>query len=94
MSTTQHARPTVPEWSSVPEAFRLIALGYTFRTCFRVALVVGTLLSIVNQGSVLLAGEATTSTAIRIAINYLIPFVVASIGYLAPFRTKQASSQR
>ena len=94
MSITQHARPTVPEWSSVPAALRLIALGYTFRTCFRVALVVGTLLSIVNQGSVLLAGEATASTAIRIAINYLIPFVVSSVGYLAPFRTARAGAQR
>lgn len=42
MSTTHHARSSVPEWSSVGEAVRLIALGYTFRTCFRVALVVGT----------------------------------------------------
>ena len=94
MSVTPHARPTVPEWSSAPEAVRLIALGYTFRTCFRVALVVGTLLSIVNQGSVLMTGEVTASTAIRIAINYLIPFVVSSIGYLAPFRTMQPGSQR
>lgn len=94
MNATHRARPTVPEWSSVGEAVRLIALGYTFRTCFRVALVVGTLLSIVNQGSILLAGEATASTAIRIAINYLIPFVVSSIGYLAPFRTARATAQR
>ncbi|MGE0139491.1 MAG: nitrate/nitrite transporter NrtS [Ilumatobacteraceae bacterium] len=94
MNTTHHPRPAVPEWSSVGEALRLIALGYTFRTCFRVALVVGTLLSIVNQGSVILAGEATASTAIRIAINYLIPFVVSSIGYLAPFRTTRATTQR
>lgn len=93
MSTTQHARLTVPEWSSVPEALRLIALGYTFRTCFRVALVVGTLLAIVNQGSVLVAGDATGSTVVRIAINYLIPFVVSSIGYLAPFRASRAAGQ-
>jgi hypothetical protein len=94
VNTTQHARPSVPEWSSVGEALRLIALGYTFRTCCRVALVVGTLLSIVNQGSILLAGEATESTAIRIAINYLIPFVVSSIGYLAPFRITRAATRR
>jgi thiamine transporter ThiT len=90
---THHARPPVPEWSSPAEAVRLIALGYTFRTGFRVALVVGTLLSIVNQGSVLVAGDATASTAARIAINYLIPFVVSSIGYLAPFRTPRAAAQ-
>lgn len=92
MSTTHHPRRAVPEWSSVGEALRLVTLGYTFRTCFRVALVVGTLLSVVNQGSVILAGEATALTAVRIAINYLIPFVVSSIGYLAPFRT--TSTQR
>jgi len=32
---------------------------------------------------VILAGDATGFTWTRIAVNYLIPFLVASIGYLA-----------
>lgn len=86
MSDVRHVRPLMPEWSSPSDAVRLIARGYTFRTCIRVALVVGTVLSIVNQGSVLLAGDASSSTAVRIAINYAVPFVVSSVGYLSPFR--------
>jgi hypothetical protein len=83
----------VPAWSSPVEALQLIARGYTFPTCVRVALVVGTVLSIVNQGAVVAAGDATEATAMRIGVNYLIPFVVSSIGYLAPFRTPRATDR-
>lgn len=76
----------VPPWSSPRQAIRLIAKGYTFRTCIRVAAVVGTILSAVNQGAQIVGGEATAATGIRIAVNYLVPFLVSSIGYLAPFR--------
>jgi len=62
--------------------------GVTFPTGARVALVVGTILTIVNQGSVLIGGDATVATWLRIGVNYLVPFVVSSIGYLAPFRCR------
>jgi len=45
----------------------------------------------VNQGSVILAGDATGFTWTRIAVNYLIPFVVASFGYLAGCRAEPGS---
>jgi hypothetical protein len=53
-----------------------------------VAIVVGTVLSLVNQGSAILAGTTTTSTWARMAVNYMVPFVVGSIGYLAGRRSK------
>lgn len=71
------------------DAVRLIVAGATFHTASRVAVVVGTLLTVVNQAGVILGGEATRVTAVRVVFNYLIPYVVASIGYLAPFRTEQ-----
>ncbi|MFN0090533.1 MAG: nitrate/nitrite transporter NrtS [Acidimicrobiales bacterium] len=86
---TGPARQPAPPWSSPAEAVRLILRGVTFRTASRVSLVVGTLLSIVNQGSVILGGDATLLTAVRVAVNYLVPFTVASIGYLAPFRVRR-----
>lgn len=92
MTSPRHAPPRVPAWSSATEAVRLIARGYTFRTCIRVALVVGTLLSIVNQGAVVVAGDVTTATVARIGVNFLVPFVVSSVGYLAPFRTPSDQS--
>ncbi len=76
------------QWSSYREAVGLVARGVTFRTGSRIAVVVGTLLTAINQGSVLVAGAETTMTWIRIGANYLIPFIVASIGYLSPLRVR------
>ncbi|MBT2452292.1 nitrate/nitrite transporter NrtS [Streptomyces sp. ISL-43] len=49
--------------------------------CIPISLVVGTLLSLVNQGSVLFAGTATAVTWIRVAVNYAVPFCVSSAGF-------------
>lgn len=48
--------------------------------------VVGTLLSAVNQGDVLLAGDASAATVIKVGVNYVVPFTVASIGFLGARR--------
>lgn len=48
-----------------------------------IALAVGTLLSLVNQGDLLLAGRLDTAAALRIVANYLIPFVVANLGAMS-----------
>lgn len=64
----------------------LIVRGVTLRTGVRVALVVGTVLTLVNQGGVLFAGDATLTTWARVGVNFVVPFVVSSVGYLAPFR--------
>jgi len=53
---------------------------------------VGTILSLVNQGSVVLGGEAGWLTWLRVGVNYLTPFVVASIGYLAGCRAELAAA--
>lgn len=75
-------------WSSTIDLCVLIARGTTFRTASKIAVVVGTLLTVVNQGSVIVAGGATVATWVRTAANYLIPYTVASIGYLTPFRRR------
>lgn len=64
----------------------MICRGATFRTASRISLVVGTLLTVVNQAGVLANGDQTPLTWVRIGFNYAIPYVVASLGYLAPFR--------
>jgi hypothetical protein len=66
----------------------LIAKGVTFRTASKIALVVGTLLTVVNQGSVIASGDASLATWVRTVANYLIPYIVASVGYLTPFRRR------
>jgi hypothetical protein len=52
----------------------------------RIALVVGTLLSVVNQGAVVAAGDATASIWIRVVVNYALPFCVSTITYLSALR--------
>jgi len=82
-----------PPWSSPREACALIARGHTFRTGVVVASVVGTILSSVNEGTVIASGHLGVSTWARVATNYLVPFVVASVGYLAPFRRRRGANR-
>lgn len=76
-------------WTRPIEAVGLFLRGHTVRTACPTALVVGTVLSAVNQGAVLVDGQATVGTWLRIAINYLVPFVVASVGYLSARRARE-----
>ena len=80
------ATATPPTWSTADEAFRLWFAPSTLRKTLKIAAIVGTLLSIINQGSVILSGDATTATWVRVGLNYLVPFCVSSIGFLSATR--------
>lgn len=82
----EHRQTGAVAWSHPAEAVVLFVRGRTARTAAPVAAVVGTVLSAVNQGDVVLAGDAGIGTWVRIAINYLVPFCVASIGFLSARR--------
>lgn len=47
------------------------------------ALVVGTWLTAFNQGEVIAAGAWTAALVVKLALNYLTPFVVANVGLLS-----------
>ncbi len=81
--------PRPPVWSTRGQALGLFARGGTVRVAGGVALVVGTILTVVNQGSVVLGGGASWLTWIRVGVNYLTPYVVASIGFLAGCRVER-----
>ena len=74
------------DWSTPREAGTLFLRGRTVRTALPIAAVVGTLLSAVNQGVIITGGDADTTTWIRVAVNFVVPFCVASFGYLAARR--------
>ncbi|GAB3257836.1 NAD(P)H-hydrate epimerase [Nocardioides dilutus] len=76
-------------WRTWWQAGRLIATGATFATAARIALVVGTLLTAVNLGGRILGGQLDATTGARVAANYLIPYVVSSLGLLAGTRVRQ-----
>jgi hypothetical protein len=47
-----------------------------------IALVVGTVLTAINQGDVLLAGTWSSSLLWKIPLTYAMPFIVATLGAL------------
>jgi len=65
------------------ELWRSACRPPVFRRCVVVALVVGTLLSLLNQGDVIIVGRFNRVIALRIIGNYLIPFVVANLGAMS-----------
>jgi hypothetical protein len=59
-----------------------------FRRCLIIALVVGTLLSLVNQGDAIVAGHLDRVGLLRMIANYVIPFVVSNLGALASLESR------
>jgi hypothetical protein len=75
--------PSTGALSRIADACRYCARREHFRRTIRIALVVGLLLSAINQGQTILTGMATAATAVRCVANFLIPFVVSNLGLLA-----------
>lgn len=58
----------------------------TFRRAVRVAAVVGTVLLIINQGDVLLAGHVTALVLAKSGLTYVVPFSVSTYSALGANR--------
>ncbi len=52
------------------------------RQTIRIALIVGTVLFVINQLDVVLRGGATPVVWFKIALTYLVPFCVSNLGIL------------
>jgi hypothetical protein len=85
---TRQVRQRAPSWTTPRQAFGLFCRGATFSTAAPIALIVGTLLSLVNQLHVVLGGDATWVTWVRVVVNYAVPYSVASIGFLSACRSR------
>jgi hypothetical protein len=53
------------------------------RRTTRIALVVGVVLTLINQLDVILEGDATELTGVKAGMNFLVPFVVSNLGLLS-----------
>lgn len=84
----QPRRP--PYWHTWTQAARHLCTGATVHVAAPVALVVGTILTAINQGTVIANGDLTWALWARVAANYTVPFVVSSTGYLAAGRQRDA----
>ncbi len=78
-------RPTETTWVTYRQALGMFVRGVTLPTASHIAVLVGTWLSLMNQGSLILDGHPPW---VKLALNYATPFVVASLGYLAARRRR------
>ena len=85
-ATPANAGGRYPSWSTPADAARLFLRGITVRRCVPVALVVGCVLSAINEGVVVVTGRAGWLTWVQVALNFVVPFLVSSYGYLAAAR--------
>ena len=53
------------------------------RRTLRIALVVGVVLTAINQGGVIAGGDATAATWVRCVLNFVVPFLVSNAGLLS-----------
>ncbi len=78
-------------WCRKSEAVLLVLRGATVKATWKIALVVGTILSVVNQLDSLIDDPGSVSTWFRVGFNYLVPFLVASSGLLVACRVPEDS---
>lgn len=81
------ATPSEVSWSTWPEALKLVLTGRTRRPALRIALIVGTLLTLFYQGEALFTRDLDAETLARIMFNYCLPYIVSSIGFLVACRS-------
>jgi hypothetical protein len=60
------------------------------RRTIRIALVVGVVLTTINQLDVILGGDATAITWIKCGMNFVVPFIVSNLGLLSGRRSRPA----
>ena len=76
---------------SVRDALSIVFRREHLRQTLKIALVVGTILTLINQVDVILKGDATAVTWLKCGLNYCVPFIVSNLGLLAG---KRAEAER
>lgn len=71
--------------AEMPSLWHCAITGGTPRAAFGVALVMGTVLTLINQGDMILAGEVPNLA--KVALTYLVPYLVATYGAVTAKRT-------
>lgn len=67
------------------EALKTCLSGPVLKRSLTVALVIGTVLTAINQGDVILAGRVPN--LLKVALTYLVPLLVASYGAYSALAT-------
>jgi hypothetical protein len=62
---------------------RIVLMREHLSRTLRIAMVVGIVLSAINQLDVILAGDSTAGTWVKVGLNFCVPFVVSNLGLLS-----------
>lgn len=76
--------------TSTRAALAIVVLPDHLRRTVKIALVVGVVLTSINQLDVILRGDATAITFVKCGMNFVVPFIVSNLGLLAGQREKLA----
>ena len=79
---------------TIREAVRICMRREHLRRTARIALVVGVILTLINQADVIIGGDATTVTWIKAAGNFVVPFIVSNLGLLAGKQAERGAATR
>lgn len=69
--------PTLKTWAQV------VCTPVHLKRTALIAFAVGTWLNLFNHGDVLIHGTMNAHLAVKLALNYLTPFIVSNVGLLA-----------
>lgn len=67
----------------VAECIGYCAQRRHLRRTIRIALIVGVVLTLINQADVVLRGDGTAATVVKAGLNFVVPFIVSNLGLLA-----------
>jgi hypothetical protein len=75
-----------PTWSRLAEIPGVCLDPRNLRHCVAGALVVGTILFMINQADVVFGGHASAVTWVKVGLSYLVPFLVLNYGVVLASR--------
>ena len=74
------------------DSVRIVLRPEHLRRTLLIALVVGIVLTLINQLDVIVNGDATVATWIKAGANFCVPFVVSNLGLLAGKRVEDRTT--
>src|SRR3989442_15405636 len=80
------ARGPGPVWARIAVVVEICGARTTLRRTVRIAAVVGLVLTAINEGDSLAGGHVSAATGIKMALNFVVPFIVSNLGVLAATR--------
>jgi hypothetical protein len=70
-------------WAAAVDAAAYCARPAHLRRTLAIAAVVGVVLTVANEGDVMLSGAATLGMALKVVANFVTPFIVSNLGLLS-----------